>query len=52
VNLNTVDLTGGFAFDNVVVTIPEPSTGALVILGMLCGLGYARARRRRPMAVP
>jgi len=45
VNLNTVDLTGGFAFDNVVVTIPEPSTAALMLTAALCAAGYARARR-------
>ena len=49
-DLNTVDLTGGFAFDNMVVVIPEPSVGGLILLGGLCGLGYARARRRRQMA--
>jgi len=45
VNLNTVDLTGGFAFDNVVVTIPEPSTAALMLTAALGAAGYARARR-------
>ena len=44
-DLNTVDLTGGFAFDNVVVTIPEPSTAALMLTAALGAAGYARARR-------
>jgi hypothetical protein len=44
-DLSTVHLTGGFAFDNMVVVIPEPSAGALVLLGTLCGLGYAGAGR-------
>jgi hypothetical protein len=48
VNLNTVDLTGGFAFDNIVVGIPEPSTGVLLALGTLLGVGYVRARRMQP----
>ncbi len=48
VNLNTVRLTGGFAFDNVVVGIPEPSAGALILLAPAVASGYARLRRRRP----
>ncbi len=45
VNLNTVRLTGGFAFDNLVVGIPEPSTGTLALFGTLCLLGQRGMRR-------
>ena len=47
VNLNTVFLTGGFAFDNVVVGIPEPSAGALIVLAALSMLGSSRMREAR-----
>jgi hypothetical protein len=44
-------LNSSFSLDDVVISgIPEPSAGVLVLLGTLCGLGYARARRRPPMA--
>ena len=48
VGLNTVDLTGGFAFDNMVVGIPEPSASGLILLGTLYGLGRAWMRGRQP----
>ncbi len=38
----------GFALDNVVVGIPEPSAGALVLLGAACALGRSRIRRKTP----
>ncbi|MGD0261371.1 MAG: hypothetical protein ABSD29_16275 [Verrucomicrobiota bacterium] len=44
-------LCPAWSLDDIVVSgIPEPSAGVLVLLGTLCGLGYARARRRPPMA--
>ena len=50
VGLNTVDLTGGFAFDNMVVGIPEPSAGGLILLGTLTTLGWSCVRRKQPTA--
>ena len=47
VGLNTVDLTGGFALDNVVVAVPEPSAGGLILLGTLSTLGRSWIRRNR-----
>lgn len=47
VGLNTVDLTGGFGFDNLSIGVPEPSGGGLILLGTLCGLGRAWMRGRR-----
>jgi hypothetical protein len=45
--LNTVHLTGGFAFDNVVISgVPEPSAGALALLGAACAFWFRRLRRR------
>ena len=42
-------LTYSWSLDNVVISgVPEPSTGALVVLGTLSALGWARVRRRRP----
>jgi len=40
-------LNASWALDDIVVSgIPEPSTGALIFLGVLCAAGHARARRR------
>ena len=38
----------GFALDNVVVGIPEPSVAALVVLGAASASGRSRIKRRRP----
>jgi hypothetical protein len=45
VGLSSVSMNGGFALDNLVVGIPEPSAGGLILLGTLCGLGWSRVRR-------
>jgi len=41
-------LTDRFSIDNVVVGIPEPSTGGLLLLGAACAFGRSRIKRRRP----
>jgi hypothetical protein len=39
----------GFALDNLVISgVPEPSTGALVLLAAACAFGRSRIKRRRP----
>lgn len=49
-NLYRVEvLSDHWSIDNVVVSgIPEPSTGALVLLGAACALGRSRIKRRTP----
>ncbi len=51
-NVYRVDIApsswSGFALDNVVVGIPEPSAGALVVLGAACAFGRSWITRRRP----
>ena len=47
VDLTMFKMNGGFALDNIVVTIPEPSAGGLVLLGTLCGVGWRRVTRVR-----
>lgn len=52
-NLIRVEITPsswpGFALDNVGISgVPEPSTGALVLLGAACAFGRSRIRRSRP----
>ena len=51
-DLGAVSITpsawSGFALDNVVLGIPEPSAGALVLLGAACALGRSRIRRKTP----
>jgi len=51
-NLFSVVITpsawSGFALDNVVVGIPEPSVAALVVLAAACAFGRSRIKRRRP----
>ena len=37
----------GWSFDTVVLGVPEPSAGGLIVLGMLCGLGGRVLGRRR-----
>ena len=42
-------LAAGWSLDNLVVGgVPEPSTGALLAVGALLGVGYRRGRRRQP----
>lgn len=50
VGLNTVHMTGGFAFDNMVVGIPEPSVDGLIVFGTLTALGWSRIRGNRLLA--
>ena len=39
-------LDARWSLDNIVFSaVPEPSTGALLVVGALCGIGYARVRR-------
>ena len=52
-NLYRVDITTdgsyGFSIDNVAICgVPEPSTGALLLLGAACAFGRSRIKRRRP----
>ncbi len=47
VGLNSVRMNGGFAFDNLVVGIPEPMVARLVLLAALCVLGRLRTKNRR-----
>ena len=39
-----ITYTGGDGFDVVLVAVPEPSSGLLIGLGLLCGLGLHRRR--------
>ena len=46
---NGSPLTQGFSVDNVLISgVPEPSAGALALLGAACAFGRSRIRRRRP----
>ena len=49
-NLYQVDIfTDRWSIDNVVISgVPEPSTGALILVGVLCAAGRSRMRNRRP----
>jgi hypothetical protein len=41
-------LNASFSLDNVVLSgVPEPSAGGLILLGILCGLGWRWVRTRR-----
>jgi len=49
VNLARVDVLGGsWAIDNWAISgVPEPSSGALFVLGIFSALGWSRMRRKR-----
>jgi len=47
VDLDRVDVSGGWAFDNLVVGIPEPRAGVLTLLGMLTTLRWLRPEMKR-----
>ena len=49
-NVFQVDvLNASWSLDDIVISgIPEPSTGVLLALGTLLGVGYVRARRMQP----
>jgi hypothetical protein len=46
-DLSKVQIKGGFAFDNMVVGIPEPSACGLILLGTLSAIGWGHIRRRQ-----
>ena len=47
-DLARIELSGGWAIDNFLVSIPEPQTGGLVLLGALGAIATWRRRRRQP----
>jgi hypothetical protein len=51
INLGRVSITpsawAGFALDNVVFSVPEPSAGGLTLFGVVCGLACSCLRRWR-----
>jgi hypothetical protein len=54
IHLGRVDfLNARFSFDNAVISgVPEPSSGALMLLGVACALGCRRHRRTRERIRP
>jgi hypothetical protein len=43
INLYRVDIYGGFSLDNLVISdVPEPSAGALALLGAACAFWFKR----------
>jgi hypothetical protein len=49
VDLLRVDIYASFSLDNLVVGgVPEPSTGALLLLAAACAVGRFRMKRNRP----
>ena len=47
IDLTRVEMKGGYALDNLVIGIPEPSAAALALLGAACALWSGRLGRRR-----
>jgi hypothetical protein len=47
VNLDRIEMNGGYALDNLVVGIPEPPAGMLMLLGTLTALHWVRPTMKR-----